>query len=1074
MKCIISLLLVLSTLCAQSQVIGITEIEKAIEEKKFSEAGHILKNLTNQYFKSHQADSLVNYIFYAGKIHAASGNIAAGNAAVDKFVEQLKALNPHAAVIKQAYIEAGDYYGFTGNNKKGYESNLKAFEYAQKANSNPSQLALVQNNLSTFSQRTGNVAVMKYHQYKALNFLKSDRNPDYVTMYIAQNGLGSAMYYESKLDSAHFYYQEAVKSLEQAPKDPVNQLYRPAIILNNVAGIYIQQGNSEKAVESMLQVIDRLEKFRKSAAPEQKKSVATSFLYEAIDNLGGIYKDLGDLQRARSLLEYSYKGKKAALTNHDPGIFYSQILLGQLFFAMRDTEKSISFLKEGIANYEKYEPEQWMALGDGYSTLALNYDSRKSYAAAENFYNKADSLYELSLRQTYDVIYLEFLRNKAQFLAERGKHAAAVQVAKKCYDYIVTADGKESLNAFYQLLNFSKIQYIGKNHASALSYAEKALALINQKILSAASLIDSVKLEIYKPRALLCKSLAIYNMPGGKEKIPVILSELDKAIEILERKKGFVNDPENTKVILAENKELFDFVKKLNLELYKSTGNPAYINRIMSLQESALYTRIRSRLDQNDSIRYVRVPQRIIDREKVLNEALKAALSQGNGQNNSLAAYTIAANNIQNFRKELKKNYRSYYEMRYESVINSLGIIREKIKPQTTLLRYFFIDTSLYVFVGDRNKETIIHLNATGLDKLVEQITHSDFKATSQALVKLYAMLWEPVSMHIENEKIVVIPDGILFNINLEILTPKPIKSFRELATKSLMAKYIFSYNYSMFLINKSESMPKSAPVFAGYAPGFSEGLKNTYLNAVQDSFSIDRQYVSLLPQPFTTSLIGRLKNIFGGKSFTETACTRERFINSAGNHHIIHVATHAFSNNIYPEYSKLIFAKKDATSSNELLVSDIYGCDLKSELTVLSACETGKPGYDDGEGMISLAHAFHFSGSNSLVTGLWKIDEKSSAIILESFYKNLKKGLAKDEALRKAKLDFIANQNGRMLSPEYWAGLIIIGDTSPIDFPNQSMGAWWWIGMLSTIICIITTILILRKRKVRNSKLSQ
>jgi len=56
-----------------------------------------------------------------------------------------------------------------------------------------------------------------------------------------------------------------------------------------------------------------------------------------------------------------------------------------------------------------------------------------------------------------------------------------------------------------------------------------------------------------------------------------------------------------------------------------------------------------------------------------------------------------------------------------------------------------------------------------------------------------------------------------------------------------------------------------------------------------------------------------------------------------------------------------------------------------------------------------------------------------------EAFYENLTKGLEKDEALRQAKLDCLENRSGRMLAPQYWAGLVIMGDTAAIDLQQKS-----------------------------------
>src|SRR5690606_2658410 len=113
----------------------------------------------------------------------------------------------------------------------------------------------------------------------------------------------------------------------------------------------------------------------------------------------------------------------------------------------------------------------------------------------------------------------------------------------------------------------------------------------------------------------------------------------------------------------------------------------------------------------------------------------------------------------------------------------------------------------------------------------------------------------------------------------------------------------------------------------------------------------------------------------------------------------------------------------------------DIYNMDLISDLSVLTACESGKSGYQHGEGMVSMAHAFNYAGSRSIMTGMWKLDEQATAMITEYFYTNVRKGLPKDDALRQAKLRYLQHAEGRMLSPVYWAGLVIMGDMVPVDF---------------------------------------
>ena len=229
----------------------------------------------------------------------------------------------------------------------------------------------------------------------------------------------------------------------------------------------------------------------------------------------------------------------------------------------------------------------------------------------------------------------------------------------------------------------------------------------------------------------------------------------------------------------------------------------------------------------------------------------------------------------------------------------------------------------------------------------------------------------------------------------------------------------------------------------------------------------LDKTYLTLLSQPFTKDLATQSARLFSGKSFLNEKSTEPLFKTSAKEHKIIHIGTHAESNNISPELSRLVFAKSmdsSVTDDNYLYTYEIYNTNLSSNLAILTACETGKPTYQAGEGMISLAHAFNYAGSESILTSLWKIDEQSSATIIESFYKYLKKGWAKDKALQQAKLDYIATAEGRTIHPQYWAGLVLIGDAAPIELSSSFNFLYWTLAAIAILIAII----IFRKKKLK------
>ena len=93
---------------------------------------------------------------------------------------------------------------------------------------------------------------------------------------------------------------------------------------------------------------------------------------------------------------------------------------------------------------------------------------------------------------------------------------------------------------------------------------------------------------------------------------------------------------------------------------------------------------------------------------------------------------------------------------------------------------------------------------------------------------------------------------------------------------------------------------------------------------------------------------------------------------------------------------------------NNRLYVRELYNMELNADMAVLSACETGLGELKRGEGIIGLARAFTYAGAKSTINSLWSVDDAKTKKIMELFYTNIKDGMAKDEALHKAKLTYL------------------------------------------------------------------
>ncbi|MEM6377161.1 MAG: CHAT domain-containing protein, partial [Bacteroidota bacterium] len=194
-------------------------------------------------------------------------------------------------------------------------------------------------------------------------------------------------------------------------------------------------------------------------------------------------------------------------------------------------------------------------------------------------------------------------------------------------------------------------------------------------------------------------------------------------------------------------------------------------------------------------------------------------------------------------------------------------------------------------------------------------------------------------------------------------------------------------------------------------------------------------------------------KILHGKKTFLAKEAQRLNFETYAKQTQVLHLATHGVANAVQSDFAYLAFTSSDSTASL-LYTQSLYGMQLNAlELVVLSACETGLGEAQPGEGIISLAHAFTYAGAASIITTLWSIDDEKTADIMLLFYKNLKKGLPKDAALRQARLDYLTSYKSTYAHPFYWAAFVPLGnmDSLPLGRPS-----WHYIISILGILILI------------------
>jgi tetratricopeptide (TPR) repeat protein len=110
------------------------------------------------------------------------------------------------------------------------------------------------------------------------------------------------------------------------------------------------------------------------------------------------------------------------------------------------------------------------------------------------------------------------------------------------------------------------------------------------------------------------------------------------------------------------------------------------------------------------------------------------------------------------------------------------------------------------------------------------------------------------------------------------------------------------------------------------------------------------------------------------------------------------------------------------------LRMTEVMGLNMNADIVALTACQTGLGKRTAGEGTMGMGRAFQYAGARSVLMSLWSVSEVASTKLVESFFRNLKEGKTKSQALASARTEL---RKGVWDHPFFWAGFILVGETN-------------------------------------------
>jgi CHAT domain-containing protein/Tfp pilus assembly protein PilF len=787
-----------------------------------------------------------------------------------------------------------------------------------------------------------------------------------------------------------------------------------AATLNNLAILYLNQGDYAKATSLQARVFAIREK---ALGPDHASTVAS------LHNLALTYKNQGDYAKAEPLFQRAV----TAFEKVDGPDYFNLATaldnLGTVCFQMGDSAKAESLLERALAIREKAGSPAELVVAATLNNLAVLHEGKGDYAKAVALHQRALALKEkLQGAASPDVAIT--LNNLAFIYYRQREYAKARPLYQRALAIFEKALGPEhpdvanslgALAAFYRARNDPQqaIAFLARGHA----IQERN---ISRNIIAGSERRKLAYLALFSRQTADTISLHLQSAPDD-------LRAAELALVTLLARKG----------------------RALDAGLDAIAG----LRRHASAQDQALLTRLSSARSQ-----------------------LAALTFRGPGQAGP-ASYRSQLSQLEDEEEKLQTEISARsaeFQLRTQPV--TLASVQSAI-PRGAALVEFALYSPFNVKTNSRDplRYAAYALAAEGPPRWVDL---GEAAAIDRSIAALRQALRDPKRTDVKQraravDELVMSPvRALLGKTRRALLSPDgslnliPFAALVDERNQYLITRYSFSYLTSGrdLLRLRIARENRNDPLIVA-DPAFGE-IEEAPAAADRDVGLADLSQLRLRRLPGTASEAQALKALLPRATVLTEERATEAALKQVSSPSILHIATHGFflkDAEAAPENSRdiglpgegaltgvapdrvenpllrsgLVLAGANNRRSGEedgvLTALEVAGLDLwGTKLVVLSACNTGVGEVKNGEGVYGLRRALALAGAESQVMSLWSVSDRGTRDLMVSYYRALRRGEGRGEALRQVQLHMLGSKDRQ--HPYYWASFIQSGEWKSLE----------------------------------------
>lgn len=835
----------------------------------------------------------------------------------------------------------------------------------------------------------------------------------------------------------------SLKSIE------INQLSNPSVSKANCAGTYFNLGRIERDLNHTSTAIIMLQKAILLAKKYPEKKNIALISYQELANL---YHTLGDYQKS---IEFAEAGEREAIKqNNISSLVNNRFEKIQSLLSFKKVDEAFQLLHNTITIAEKIADTD--TKGFLLSQTANVYASQGNYLKAIEVYKKSFIAYDYKSKNSIDSrqnlavtlnnignIYSENLRdykNALFYFQEASKYAEERFAKSRILGNIAETYGKISqyklsIETYQEALFIAPINFttskVWQNppaksiqNAAGKSYL---LTLIQDK---ADTWLDYYKATNTKSH--LTNALKTYALADSMIDF-MRYEHVGEGSKLFWRQKtrGMYERAIEASYLAGDTEAAFRFFEKSKAVLLSDKLNELGANQQLTESSAKRQRTLR------DSIANLQNQLASLPANDAKRSSIQRRLEQFN-------------DDFEAFRKQLESTNPAYYRYKYDNSTPTIAGFQKSISTNGSGARtagfvsYFVGDSAIYAFCLDQKARLVrLSLRPSDYQSLANEFLslcadrsrlnahYPQYRALAH---RLYQLLWKPLGM--TASRVIISQDGVFLPFETLLVQPNQ--------NDFLLKHHAISYTYSANFLAKNQT---------DLAPSLRQGDKlfhRSFVGFAPETFQPSLRQASL--KGSVAALEAVEEKFWWGKTLKNNEATKAQFMRYAPHSRVIQLFTHADADSTEAVEPRIYFHDA-ALRLSELTQADRFA----AQLLVLSACKTGVGQNQRGEGVFSLARGFAALGIPSTITTLWSVEDQPTYELTKLFYNYLDQGLPKDEALQRAKLDWLNQGDAADALPSQWAGMILVGDTTPLTMDGLQFivlgllglgilgGVWWW-----------------------------